>query len=81
MLSCECIPEHASWNEVFHYWGTKLSCLVNTELFGNICHTHARGDDNSHREEEFDENYYKVFDFNYRDGHYVTLLYQSCYLH
>ncbi len=29
------------------------------------------------------ENYYNVhvFGFNCRDGHYVTQLYQSCYLH
>ncbi len=26
MFSCDGISDHASWNEVFHYWDTKLSC-------------------------------------------------------
>ncbi len=28
MLGCDGISDHASWNEVFHYWDTKLSCLT-----------------------------------------------------
>ncbi len=27
MFCCDGISDHASWNEVFHYWDTKLSCL------------------------------------------------------
>ncbi len=27
MFSCDGMSDHASWNEVFHYWDTKLSCL------------------------------------------------------
>ncbi len=26
MFGCDDISDHASWNEVFHYWDTKLSC-------------------------------------------------------
>ena len=26
MFSCDGISDHASWNEVFHYWDTKFSC-------------------------------------------------------
>ncbi len=29
MFSCDGISDHASWNEVFHYWDTKLSCMWN----------------------------------------------------
>ncbi len=25
MFGCDGISDHASWNEVFHYWDTKLS--------------------------------------------------------
>ncbi len=28
MLSCDGISDHASWNEVFHYWDTKLSWIT-----------------------------------------------------
>ncbi len=26
MFGCDGISDHASWNEIFHYWDTKLSC-------------------------------------------------------
>ncbi len=31
MFGCDGISDHASWNEVFHYWDTKLSCPGQTQ--------------------------------------------------
>ena len=30
MFSCAGMPDHASWNEVFHFWDTKLSWFTYT---------------------------------------------------
>ncbi len=32
MFSCDGISDHASWNEVFHYWDTKFSWIQHVHL-------------------------------------------------
>ena len=32
MFSCDGISDHDCWNEVSHYWDTKLSCITNMTL-------------------------------------------------
>ncbi len=32
MFGCDGIPDHTSWNEVFHYRDTKLSCVICVHL-------------------------------------------------
>ncbi len=36
MFGCNGISDHACWNEVFHYWETKLSCIVATMPHGYL---------------------------------------------
>ena len=32
VFSCDGMSDHASWNEVFHYWDTELSCPCSTSV-------------------------------------------------
>ncbi len=38
MFGWDGISDHANWNEVFHYWDTKLSCKEKYFFFNGFIH-------------------------------------------